>query len=57
MPLPKVYLQLPSRDRRKIGRLLARFEAIPKKCSKEERKKRDRLKERIARFDKERGRI
>jgi len=49
--LPKRYQSLPCKARRKILRLLERFEAIPKKCSKTERKIRDRLKNRIHTFN------
>ena len=53
--LPTEYQDLTSRDRRKIRRLLDRFEAIPKRCSKPERALRDRLKLQIAVFRRSHG--
>jgi len=51
MSLPTKYQGLKSRDRRKITRLLARLEAIPKRRYKAERKRLDAIKERIKQFD------
>ena len=48
--LPPEYDGLSSKDRREIRRILERFEAIPKRCSKMDHVRRNHLKLKIAAF-------